>query len=207
MKRLLAAALAMALSAPLPAHGQETAACDARARAIVTTLDHDAHGTRVWYWAWMTAGLALIGGQVTLAALTTGNAQKDFIAGAATSVFIPSVLLLQPPAVLADAPLLDARVAATAVDGRLGDPCIVLPRARELLLRDARDQAFTTGWFAHAFVIGGNIAVGLLLGVAFGDWAGAVKQAVGGSVVGELQILTLPTGALTARGLGLAGSF
>jgi hypothetical protein len=207
LRRFLAAALAMALSAPLPAHGQETAACDARVRALVTTLDNDARRTHVWYWAWMTAGLALIGGQITLAALTTGNTQRDFIAGAATSVFIPSVLLLQPPAVLADAPLLDARVAATAVDGRLGDPCLVLPRARELLLRDAHDQAFSTGWFAHAFVIGGNIAVGLLLGVAFGDWAGAVKQAVGGSVVGELQILTLPTGALTARGLGLAGSF
>jgi hypothetical protein len=34
-----------------------------------------------------------------------------------------------------------------------------------------------------------------------------VKQAVGGSVVGEIQILTLPTGALTARGLGLGGTF
>jgi hypothetical protein len=109
--------------------------------------------------------------------------------------------------VLADAPLLDARIAATTVDGRLGDPCVVLPRAREILLRDARDQAFNTGWFAHAFVIGGNIALGLFLGLAYGDWAGAAKQAIGGSAVGELQILTLPTGALTARGLGLGGAF
>jgi hypothetical protein len=207
MRRVVAAVLALAMSAPLPARAQETTLCEARVHTIVTTLDTDARHARVWYWAWMTAGLALLGGQATLAAVTTGNTQKDFIAGAATSLFIPSVLLLQPPVVLADAPLLDARVAATSVDGRLADPCVVLPRAREILLRDAHDQAFSTGWFAHAFVIGGNIAVGLVLGLAFQDWVGAVKQAVGGSVVGEIQILTLPTGALTARGLGLGGTF
>ncbi|HEY3821071.1 MAG TPA: hypothetical protein VGL81_28095 [Polyangiaceae bacterium] len=207
MKRLLVGALAIAMSTPSLARAQETSACEARVHVLAGTLDRDARRAHVWYWAWMTAGLALIGGQATLAAVTTGNTQKDFIAGAATSVFIPSVLLLQPPAVLADAPLLDARIDATTVDGRLGDPCIVLPRARELLLRDAHDQAFATGWFAHAFVIGGNIAVGLLLGLAFKDWSGAAKQAIGGSAVGELQILTLPTGALTARGLGLAGTF
>ena len=46
-----------------------------------------------------------------------------------------------------------------------------------------------------------------LLGIGFGDWLGAAKQAVGGSLVGELQILTLPTGALKARALGLSGTF
>ncbi|HEX3343192.1 MAG TPA: hypothetical protein VHS09_01415, partial [Polyangiaceae bacterium] len=152
MRRLVASALVMALvCAPGVARAQETTLCDARVHALQATLDRDARRARVWYWAWMTAGLALIAGQATLAAVTTGDTQKDFIAGAATSVFIPSVLLLQPPAGLADAPLLDARVAATTVDGRLGDPCVVLPRARELLLRDAHDQAFATGWFAHAF--------------------------------------------------------
>jgi len=206
-RRLLAVVLALATSAPLHARAQETATCDARVQSIVTTLDTDARHARTWYWAWMTTGLALIGGQATLAGLTTGNMQKEFIVGAAASVFIPSVLLLHPPVVLADSRLLDARVAATTVDGRLGDPCVVLPRARELLLQDAHDQAFATGWFAHAFVIGGNIALGLFLGLGYGDWGGAVKQAVGGSVIGEIQILTLPTGALTARGLGLGGSF
>lgn len=207
MRRLIALALAAGLSTPLPARAQDASTCEASVHTLVTTLDTNARRARVWYWGWMTAGLALLGGQAALAAVTTGNTRKEFIAGAATSLFIPSVLLLQPPVVLADAPLLDARVAATTVDGRLGDPCIVLPRAREILLRDAHDQAFSTGWFAHAFVVGGNIAVGLFLGLAFKDWGGAVKQAVGGSVVGEAQILTLPTGALTARGLGLAGSF
>jgi len=207
MRRVIAVALAMTLGAPLPARAQESTTCETRVHSLASTLDTDARHAHVWYWAWMTAGLALIGGQAALAAVTTGNTQKELVVGAAVSLFIPSVLLLQPPAVLADAPLLDARIAATTVDGHLGDPCVVLPRAREIVLRDAHDQAFSTGWFAHAFVVGGNIAVGLFLGLAFKDWTGAVKQAVGGSVIGETQILTLPSGALTARGLGLAGSF
>jgi hypothetical protein len=102
--------------------------------------------------------------------------------------------------------VLAARLQATTVDGSLGDACIALARARELIERDARDEAFTTGWLAHAFAIGVNFGVGLLLGVGFHDWSGAAKQAVGGSAVGELQILTLPAGALREQELGRPGS-
>ena len=189
------------------ARAQETSRCESKLREIQTVLDADARHSRVWYWSWMAAGTALIGGQAALAAVTTGNTQKEFVVGAAASVFIPGMLLLHPPAVLSDSRLLDDRILATSVDGHPGDPCLLVPRAQELLRRDAADQALATGWFAHTFVIGGNIALGLLLGLGFHDWAGAVKQAVGGSAVGELQILTLPTGALHAQGLGLAGSF
>jgi hypothetical protein len=208
VRRVVAAGLVVALAArAVPAHAQESQRCDADVRAIQRTLDDDARRTRVWFWAWMATGTALLAGQTVLASVTSGDNQKDFVVGAAASVFIPGLLLLHPPRVLGDSARLDARIAETTVDGRLGDPCVVLPRAQELLRRDADDQALATGWFAHVFVVGGNVALGLLLGLGFGDWAGAAKQAVGGSVVGEIQILTLPTGALKARGLGLAGSF
>jgi len=176
-------------------------------RDLQQRLDVDAQHTRVWWWGWMATGSALLVGQGIAAPLTTGDTQKEMIAGALTSTFIPGLLLLHPPLVLADSPRLDARIAETSVGGRLGDPCIVLPRAQELAARDAADQALATGWFAHVFVIGGNLAVGAILGLGFGDWLGAVKQAVGGSIIGELQILTLPTVALKARGLGLTGTF
>jgi len=209
VRRGLALALAAVVSLTVvrPARAQESAACEARLQLIVATLDADARRTRTWYWSWMAIGGGLLAGQAALALVTTGDEQKDFVAGAATSVFIPGMLLVHAPRVLDAAPLLDARLAATTVDGRVGDPCIALPRAEELLDRAADDQALATGWFAHAFVIGGNIAVGLLLGLGFHDWLGAAKQVVGGSIVGEVQILTLPTGALTLRGAGIAGSF
>lgn len=189
------------------ARAQETRACEQRLTEIATTLDDDARRTRVWYWSWMAAGTALVAGQAALAAISTGNLQKDSILGSASAVFIPAFLLIHPPEVLSDAPRLDARLALTTVGDHVGDPCISLLRARELLARDTADEGFAKAWYAHAFVVGGNIALGLILGVGFGDWLGFAKQAVGGSLVGELQIWTLPGGALQARGLGFGGSF
>ena len=207
---MVATLLASTLLATAAAHAQsprEMQRCETRARAIATAMDLDARRTRVWYWAWMAAGTALLAGQATLAPLVRGNDRVEFVAGAATSVFIPGFLLLHPPSVLGDSIVLDDRIDATTAGGVLGDACIALDRARELLARDAADESFATGFVAHAFVIGGNIAVGLLLGLAFHDWWGAAKQAVGGSAVGELQILTLPAGALRAKGIGFEGSF
>jgi hypothetical protein len=211
MRRTAATLLALALlAAAAPAQTQDLRQmrqCEIDTRAIATELDADMRRTRVWYWAWMATGTALLAGQATLAPLVHGDQRLEFVVGAATSVFIPAILILHPPRVLDDARLLDARLDATTVDRRLGDPCIARERARELLARDAADEALATGWMAHSFVIGGNIAVGLLLGLAFHDGWGGAKQALGGSVVGELQILTLPAGALKARGLGFEGSF
>jgi hypothetical protein len=188
-------------------HAQETERCARDVAAVTKALDDDARRTRVWYWAWMATGSALLVGQSALAAFATGNTRVELVTGAATSVFIPGVLLAHPPRVLADDSLLHERLAMTTVGDTLGDPCIARSRALELLARDADDEALTTSWFAHTFVIGGNFVVGLFLGLAFHDWFGAVKQAVGGSLVGEVQILTLPGVALKARGLGIGGSF
>jgi hypothetical protein len=200
-------AVAMIVTHARPARAQETRACEQSLDAIRVTLDDDARRSRVWYWAWMAGGTALIASQGVIAGLTTGNLQRESILGSAASVFIPAFLLIHPPEILSDAPRLDARLALTTVDGHVGDPCVAVLRARELLARDARDEHFATAWWAHAFVIGGNIALGLILGVGFGDWLGFAKQAVGGTVIGEVQILTLPGVALQARGLGLGGSF
>jgi hypothetical protein len=213
MKRAAATAVVYTLLAG-PGAGQAHAQaaspaqrCAQRAHAIAAALDLDARRTRVWYWSWMAAGSALLVGQTALAAAVQGDSRIEFLVGAGTSVFIPSVLLLHPPRVLGDAQILDARLQATTVDETLGDACLALSRARELLERDADDEALATGWFAHVFVIGGNVAAGLLLGIAFHDWWGAAKQAAGGTAVGELQILTLPGGALRASALGIEGSF
>jgi len=187
------------------AYAQEAQACQERVLAVQTALDDDARRTRVWYWSWMATGTALLAGQAILAGVTSGNIQKDAIVGA--SAFIPAFLVLHPPDVLSDAPRLDTRLGQTSVDGRLGDPCVVLQRALQLRDRGAADERFATAWFAHAFVIGGNLALGLLLGLGFGDWIGFAKQAVGGSLVGELNIWTLPATALRAQNAGVGGSF
>jgi hypothetical protein len=205
MRRVLATVVTLVmLAATSLGQAQERPSCDARVRAIAATLDADARRTRTWYWAWMAAGTALIVGQGTWAAFATkGNQRNELIVGASASVFIPSALLFHPPPVLGDARVLDARLATLALD----DPCLVLPGAVQRLVRDGTDQAFYTGFFSHAFVIGGNIALGLLLGVVLHDWPGGAKQTLGGIAISELQILTLPTGTLKMQGLGFVGTF
>jgi hypothetical protein len=208
VKRAVALALAVAIAASSSrARAQTPPECEARLRVITDTLDADARRTHVWYWSWMAAGTALLVGQGVLAAVTTDDQRIEFATGSAASTFIPGLLLLHPPRVFEADDALHARLEATTAGARLGDPCIALPRAQELLAGVARDQAFATGWFAHTFIIAGNAFLGLLLGLGFHDWFGGAKQFVGGSLVGELQIFTLPTGALRAQGLGLAGSF
>jgi hypothetical protein len=198
--------LACVLAGPI-ARAQTAPECDRTLGEIRTVLDDDARRTRVWYWAWMGIGSTLFVGQTALAAVATGNLQKDFAVGAFASAFVPGILLLHPPRVLSDATLLRDRMALTTVNGRVGDPCVVLLRAQELLGRSADDEAIETSWLNHVFVIGGDILLGLVLGLGFHDWAGAAKQAIGGSLVGEIQIFTYPGGALKARTLGLAATW
>jgi hypothetical protein len=198
--------LASVLTGPR-ALAQTTTECDRKLGDIRTVLDDDARHTRVWYWAWMGIGSTFFVTQTTLAAVTTGNPQRDFAVGAFASAFVPGILLLHPPRVLSDAEILRDRLALTTVDGRVGDPCIAVRRAAELLERSADDEALQTSWVNHVFVIGGNLVLGLFLGLGFNDWLGATKQIVGGTIVGEAQILTFPGGALKARGLGLAATW
>lgn len=203
----VAVLLLASLFAGTAARAQTTSECERRLGDIRTAMDDDARRTRVWYWAWMGIGSTLFVGQTVLAAVTTGNPQKDFAVGAFASAFVPGILLLHPPRVLSDADVLRDRLALTTVDGRVGDPCIAMGRATELLSRDADDEALETSWLNHVFVIGGNIVLGLFLGLGFHDWAGAAKQAIGGTIVGEAQILTFPGGALKARALGLTATW
>jgi len=203
----LALLLLAAVTAGTSARAQATADCERRLGDIRTVLDDDARHTRVWYWAWMGIGSAFFVTQTALAAVTTGNVQKDFAVGAFASAFVPGLLLLHPPRVMSDAELLRDRLALTTVDGRVGDPCIAVHRAADLLDRAADDEALETSWFNHAFIIGGNLVLGLFLGLGFHDWLGATKQFVGGTIVGEAQILTFPGGSLKARALGLTATW
>jgi hypothetical protein len=199
--------LAASVFAGTTARAQTVAECDRRLGDIRTALDDDARRTRVWYWAWMGIGSAFLVTQTTLAAVTTGDAQREFAVGAFASAFVPGLLLVHPPRVLSDAELLRDRLALTTVDGRVGDPCIAVRRAAELLDRAADEEALQKSWVNHVFVIGGNLVLGLFLGIGFHDWVGATKQFVGGTIVGEAQILTFPGGSVKARALGLTATW
>jgi hypothetical protein len=199
--------VACASLAPI-SRAQEQAECAAQLREMKSTLDVDGRRNSTWRWAWTAIDIGLFVGQVALLPVIPTDARRiELGVNAAKAALVPALLALHPPRVIDDARLLDERVEATSLDGRVADACIARSRAREVLARDATDEQLTTGWIAHVFVVGGNVAVGVVEGLTLGDWLGAIVQAVSSIGVGELQILTQPTGALRARGLGIQGSF
>ena len=73
-----------------------------------------------------------------------------------------------------------------------------LPTIEEIFVRDAANEAAGAGWRAHGLALGFNVARSLVLGLALNHWRGALFSGVGGIAVSETQILTQPTGAVTA---------
>jgi hypothetical protein len=191
-----AVTVAVCVSVGDGARAQEQADCATQLAGMKSTLDRDGQRNDTWRWAWTGIDLGLFVGQIALLPVFSSDAKRiELGVNAGKAALVPVLLALHPPRVIADARLLDDRLAATTLDGHVVDPCIARSRAQEILERDAADEQFTTGWFAHVFVVGGNVAVGVVEGLVLGDWLGAILQTVGSIGVGELQILTQPTGA------------
>jgi hypothetical protein len=100
-----------------------------------------------------------------------------------------------PLEVIADTRWLERRL-ATAPPGT--GECQLLAEAEGLLHRDAKGEAFGRSWLFHVGNVVVNVALGLVIAAGFHHWlSGGISSAVG-IAVGEAQILTQPTGAVTA---------
>jgi hypothetical protein len=184
---------------PLTALGLVDA--NARFTYLHGLLDDDARHARTWTVAWGIIGVGLIAGNAALAAVTSDDVLRvDSIIAAAKSLFIPAVLVVQPIRAMRDAEKVDRVADEFALPGRQGQvaSCVPLRRAEELLVDAAEDEALATRWVAQIVVIGGNVAVGAVQAFGLGHWGGAAVGTFGGIAVGEVQILTHPTGALDA---------
>ena len=77
-------------------------------------------------------------------------------------------------------------------------PCVRLDRAEELLVSSAHDEKLHTNWVQHTLAIALGAGYGVLLQVIFKNWGQTILNGAGGIVLGEAQLLTLPTGAVSA---------
>ena len=153
---------------------------------------------RTWSWAWAVTGLALAAGNFTQAALVdTRDERIDPVVGGAASLFIPALILVEPLEVMAHQRTLEADLAKLSPSEGASGVCAALARAERLLAESAADEAFKSGIAAHLFVIGGNGAIALFLGLGFDHWKGALINGGGGLLISEFQIYTQPTGAVT----------
>jgi hypothetical protein len=118
------------------------------------------------------------------------------LVGGATSLVIPLGILVKPLAVMDAERTLSADVDALPPGARRDDVCATLERSERLFAMSAKNEAFSAGIFTHAFVILGNGAIALFLGLGFDNWQAGLLNGGGGLLISEFQIFTQPTGAV-----------
>jgi hypothetical protein len=191
------AALAVLTAAPAVARAQLCTAADERLAFVSERLHADARDARVWQWGWGLGFSALAVGQAGLALTRTDRGERaELYVGAGKSALGLIPVLLVPVPAMRDAAVIDDRLAAASPgDGR----CEVLPEAELLLRRSANDEAFARSWLAHAATVAVNGGGLLVVGLGYKRWGTGTLGAVVGTLVGEIEIFTRPTGALRGR--------
>jgi hypothetical protein len=165
---------------------------------VTAVMDDQARRARTWSWAWSITGLGLAAEGFTHAALVdTADERLDPLVGAITALVIPAAIVVQPLEVMEHGRTLENDVATLSPAEGLTGICATLARSERLLALSAEDEAFKAGIFTHLFVIVGNGAVALFLGLGFDHWRGALINGGGGLLISEFQIFTQPTGAVT----------
>ena len=190
------AALLACVAGPAGARAGEPPRCaegEARRRLaeLRAAMDDEAERAVTWSSAWVATGASLAFGNFTRAALTRDEDDRvDPLVSGVASLFIPLAILARPLRVIADREALRDEAERDAD----GDACAALARVEARVARSAEDEADKAGPLAHGVNVGGNVAIGLLLALVFHHgWAGLLNGA-GGIALGELQIVTQPTG-------------
>lgn len=161
-------------------------------------MDDQARRARLWSTSWTVAGLGLAAGNYTVAALVDSKeARVPRIVGGTTSLVIPLGILVKPLQVMDAERTMRADVDALAPDAGRDDVCATLERSERLFAASAKNEAFSAGIFTHAFVILGNGAIALFLGLGFDNWKAGLLNGGGGLLISEFQIFTQPTGAVS----------
>jgi len=213
----LLAGPARADTCPAPPGGSEKlASADARDRIefLRARMDAQARYARTWKWTWVGIGsfttVASAAQAVGWAAV--GDERKrdanvvDDLVVSGFSVVTPIFALLFSPRVERDAPVMDELLRQTG--GGAAGTCLVLARIEELFAKDAQEEAFDTGWFTQlAAVVGLSAMFGILMAEAALASDPVVRDVheknaglntAAGIFLTEMQILTTPTGAVSA---------
>jgi hypothetical protein len=193
---LLSSASARATCAPVSALGAADPRLGAldpelRLRFIDAELARGASRAHYWTWGWGIAlGLGTVANLAPIPFVAAGD-RVDWYTGAATTAVGIVPLLIAPLDVIADSRELRGRL-----DARAGvEVCALLGDAETRLARDAKNQADGQRWWLHAGNVVLNAGVGLFLIVGFHHWGAGLWNAASGAVIGEVIILTQPTGA------------
>jgi hypothetical protein len=192
---LLAAAAARAETCPAIAGGGAALAAlpaETRVDFIRARLGAERPRARNWRRGFTIGYGALATGQAAALPSTSDAAGRASLGvGAASAALGVVALYAFPLTVIEDAP----RISSLAAGPR--ERCAVLTEADAALVRGAASEARGSGATAHLANLGVNAALGLVLGLGHHRWNEATIVFGVGSLVGEAQIGTQPTGLIS----------
>jgi hypothetical protein len=185
-------------SAALATHDAQT-----RFDYLQSHIHDQARRAFLWSSIWSFAGVAIAGESTALAVATVDEKKRIiWLAQGLPALGFPGLILIDPLQVMADDRELTKIIQDDPQQTKL---CANLARAEQLFAEDAADEKKKTGIFSHALGLLANLASSTVIVLATGDWTSAILNAVSGEAVSELNLWTLPTGAVTANDRYRAG--
>jgi hypothetical protein len=178
---------------PIEGGSARLAASDAEARLdfIQQHLRLEARHARQWAWIWGSVYGSLAVAQLATLPARSSDTRANAYVGAGAAAIGALVIAVQPPKVIHDQVWLDARLRRFRSDPAV-DRCALVAEAEQLLLRDARDEAFARGALVHAAAFAFNLGLGLTLALGFQQVDQGAIVAASGVAIAEIQIFTHP---------------
>jgi hypothetical protein len=192
---LRAVLFAIMLSAGV-AHAQEDCVdADLRASFMLERARSVDQAATIWSATWAVGYLGLTAAQLgVLASTQDPGTRADMAIGALGSMIGVASIFLLPVRVMGQRPRLEA-LAPLAMAG----DCAALEEMERIFDHAADGEEFGSSWLMHVGSMLFNIGMGVVQGLAFGRWQSGMISAAIGIAVGEVQILTKPSGLIDAR--------
>lgn len=158
---------------------------------------------QLWSASWAVGYLGLTAAQLgVLTATQDPGTRADMAVGALSAMIGVASIFLLPIRVIGDRARLE-ELAPRAMEG----DCDALAEMERIFERDAAGEDFGSSWLMHVGSMLFNIGIGVVQGLAFGRWQSGMISAAIGIAVGEVQILTKPSGLIDARARYQVGLF
>jgi hypothetical protein len=172
----------------------DTAALRARIARVQAILDERAGRAQLWQYGWAGLGYAATGGFVALSATTKDKEQRlDFAFAAGGALVDTTVHVLGSIHVHAGARL---REQPEGSPEQLRLKLAFAEAELKAVAEAERDRRSLLK--AQILPIGFSVATGLVLGLGFGHWRGAIVNTAASIVINEVRVLTQPTSTMEA---------
>ncbi len=145
--------------------------------------------THRYVWTGINAGLAV--GSFGLMPLVGHDKREDYAVSGTASLLATVTTFAFPQRVERDEPELDALRTLPPVERR--------KKLSELLHAGARNEHSSVTWPWHLLNLGTSAITGGIIAVGFGHTPAGLRTGITGFLLGEAEILTLPTGLVGAQ--------